>query len=185
MKEASASLNHPTTAVAALVAGILWIVWAGYGIGGGFGSSCASPGEVLGDLLLLGAALILATALIGLSGSFRLTGRSIALIGAMGAITLGVGNFLEHCTFDALFLVYVFGALTTVVSSVALGVVLLLQGGFARFAGVAIISGAIALSAAYEVGGAFVFGLAWISLSLLCWQRSATNAQSAPDSPSP
>jgi hypothetical protein len=75
---------------------------------------------------------------------------------------MGVGNGLEHCVYEPLWLLYVLGALGLTLSAAALGLVLLVTGALGRWRGLLLVTAAVGLMLGFERGAAAVFGGSWL-----------------------
>ena len=124
--------------------------------------------------------LAVAAALFGLATQMSGFRRWLAIAAAASSATMGLANGVEHCTYEALSLLYVFGGLALVLSTAMLGLGLLVTGGLGRWRGLLLVAGAVGLMLGADRGGTAVFGAAWIVFGLtLLLDRQALQAPGA------
>jgi hypothetical protein len=79
---------------------------------------------------------------------------------------MGLANAVEHCAYEPFWILFVLGALGTMLASIALGAALLIWGALGRWRGVLLVAAAAGLMLGTDRGGAAVFGVAWTILGV-------------------
>ena len=175
-------MRRTTSAWTAIGAGAAWLIWDGIRVfwTDASASGCSSPSEFAGDAMFAIGGLAVAAAMIGLATCLSGVPRWFAIVAAVAAATMGVANGVEHCAYEPVSLLYVFGAMGTFLSTVALGVALLVTGALGRWRGLLLIAAAVGLMLGTDRGGTAVFGAAWIVFGLtLLLDRPALQAPAA------
>lgn len=176
-------MRRTTIAVTAISAGALWLIWEGIRLSwtDAANSDCSTPADIASDTAFAAGGLAVAAALFGLATRLSGIPRWLAIAAAVGAATMGVANGVEHCAYEPFWLLYVFGALGLVLSTVALGLGLLVTGAMGRWRGLLLVAAALGLMMlGFDRGGTAVFGAAWIVFGLtLLLDRQALQAPAA------
>lgn len=129
---------------------------------------CNSGSDLWVNALYLMGFLLLAPAALGIhrqqASRVRRWGTVAALLAATGAVTTGVVNAAEHCLHLPIGLLFVVGALVTVVALVVFAASVIRSGVSPKWMGATLLVGTLALQLAGQQGGVYVFGLAWMAV---------------------